>query len=180
MHRDKRLFFLLNLVGGIAVLGGYAYGIWTHFGEGHRLWGGIPEAIRPTYTTCMFPAAVGYLVSFAYLMRVDWAELRIGSKPARNRLFVLHSIFLTTAAMWMPMTWHALDHGVPSLFWPIQVVLLVTGLSSLAIAWTYRQLTEPPRPTWARRCFWALLFLVWQCLILDSIVWPRFFEISSN
>ena len=179
MDKTKVLFFLINLVGGVAVLGGYVYGLSTHPGEGKLLWGDVPEAVRPIYTACMFPAAAGYLVSFAYLMRSNWSELRIKNKSATQRILVIHILFLTTAALWMPVSWQALDNAQPSLFWPIQIILLITGLGSLAIAWLYRQFDNPPHPTWARRCFWAVHLLVWQCLVLDALVWPRFFDIPG-
>ena len=97
-------FLLLNVVGGVAVLGGYWHGIEAHSGENDRLWGEIPEAVRGVYTFCMFPAAIGYLVSFAYLMKADWSQLRFASRPAAGVLWALHSIFLLTAALWMPLS----------------------------------------------------------------------------
>ena len=170
-------FLLLNVVGGVAVLGGYWLGIDAHSGENDRLWGEIPESVRGVYSFCMFPAAFGYLVSFAYLMKADWSQLRFASRPAAGALWALHSVFLLTAALWMPLTWSALDHGTVSLYWPIQVLLLVTGLCSAGLVLSLRSLIDPPHPRQARWAQWSLLALVFQCLVLDGLVWPRFFVI---
>jgi hypothetical protein len=180
MSQKNMAFFLLNLVGGIAILGGYWVGLEAHSGEGDKLWGDIPESVRPMYTACMFPAAAGYLVSFGYLVRADWDQLRFETRPAWSLLFGLHILFLSSASLWMPMTWAALDGGLSWLLWPIQGLLAVTGLSCTAIAVSYRRLIDPPRPRWARVSFGGLFFLIFQCLILDAIVWPRFFEIGPG
>ena len=38
---------VLNVVGGAAVLGSYAWGIASHDNPGAALWGAVPEALRP-------------------------------------------------------------------------------------------------------------------------------------
>ena len=56
---ERSRFFLLSLLGGVAVLGGYAIGLESHAGQNHRLWGEISEETRGVYTGCIFPAALG-------------------------------------------------------------------------------------------------------------------------
>ena len=43
-------FITLIVVGGIAVLGSYVWGVGAP-GVGAALWGGVPESLRPLYTT---------------------------------------------------------------------------------------------------------------------------------
>ena len=175
---ENRWYFLLNLVGGVAVLGGYVLCIEAHSGQNDRLWGDIPEGVRGVYTGCMFPAAIGYLLAFAYWVRADWKALRFRTGPAFRIVMVLHAVFLVTAALWMPMTWWALDHQAQWLFWPIQGLLAVTGLTSLALPVALRALVNPPSQRFHLLAQLGLAFLVFQCLVLDALIWPRFFAIS--
>ena len=174
----NRLFFVLNLLGGLGVLGSYAIGLQAHWGSNALLWGGIPESVRGVYTSCMFPAAFGYLVCFAYLLKADWSSLRFEDGPAGRTLLRLHLLFLATATAWMPLTWLALDHQVTHLFWPIQGVLLVTGLSAFAIWRSLFKLIDPPSPRFLKAAKICFAFLVFQCLVLDAMVWPRFFVVG--
>ena len=174
----NRLFFVLNLVGGFGVLGSYAIGLQAHWGQNQLLWGGVPESVRGVYSSCMLPAALGYLACFAYLVQADWTKLRVEEGPAGRGLLRLHLLFLATATAWMPLTWLALDHQVTALTWPIQGVLLVTGLSALGIWRTLGRLVDPPQPRFLRIARIAFGFLVFQCLVLDALVWPRFFVVG--
>ena len=174
----NRLFFVLNLAGGIGVLGSYAVGLHAHWGQNALLWGGVPESVRGAYSSCMLPAALGYLVCFAYLLNSDWKALNFSDGPAGRSLLRLHLLFLATAAAWMPLTWLAIDHQMTALYWPIQGVLLVTGLSALAIWRSLFRLVDPPRPRLLRAAKIGFAFLVFQCLVLDALVWPRFFVVG--
>ena len=56
-----QIFVLINLIGGIAVLGSYVSGLW-YFPELKKpLWGGVPGFLRIFFTMSMVGAAVGYL-----------------------------------------------------------------------------------------------------------------------
>ena len=59
---------VLMVIGGIAVLGSYVFGVKNQAGGTSLLWGGIPQAIRPVYTVSMLVAATGYF--FCYLSRI--------------------------------------------------------------------------------------------------------------
>jgi len=171
-------YLILTAMGGAAVLGGYAYGLSTHAEEQDLLWGTIPEAIRGAYTLFMLPAALGYLVPFAYFLASPWEKLRLGGRPVFQRLLSINIVFLGSAALWMPMSWAALDTGNQALFWPIQGVLAVTGASALCFTLLLARLEAPPRPRLHRAALWFSVFLVIQCGVLDALVWPRFFVIG--
>ena len=47
VRRDKRVFLLLNVLGGIAVLGSYAHCFLTNESPG-RVWGGFPRRCGPS------------------------------------------------------------------------------------------------------------------------------------
>jgi len=171
------IYLVLTVVGGLAVLGSYVYA-WQDADQGELLWGTTPESVRGIYTLCMFPATLGYLVPFAYFLATPWEDLRIGGQPIFERLSSINLVFLGSATLWMPMSWAALDAGNQALFWPIQGVLAVTGASALAFTLLLARLDGPPRPRFHRAALWASCFLVWQCGVLDALVWPRFFVIG--
>jgi len=51
---DARVpFLLVNVIGGVSVLGSYAWGIATHPETAGDLWGSIPASVIPLYTGCM-------------------------------------------------------------------------------------------------------------------------------
>ena len=57
MRSNRTALIVLNLVGGIAVLASYAWGIGGHPDARNALWGGVPDSLRPLYTVSMFSAA---------------------------------------------------------------------------------------------------------------------------
>lgn len=62
-------FFLLNAIGGIAVLGCYAWGLGLFPELRDAMWGGVPENWRGLYTVNMFFVAVGGLWVWYALFR---------------------------------------------------------------------------------------------------------------
>ena len=64
----SNVFFLVNLIGGIAVLGGYAYYLAVNPEHRAFLWGGVPGEWQPYIVVSMFVAAAGYLWFFAYIV----------------------------------------------------------------------------------------------------------------
>ena len=62
MASQQIIILVINIIGGIAVIGSYIFGL---HGAGpnaaNALWGGVPSAIRPVYGASMILAAIGYL-----------------------------------------------------------------------------------------------------------------------
>ena len=175
MERGLTLF--INLVGGFAVLGSYAWGLSSHPGEGALLWGDIPESWKPLYSLNMLPAALGYLTFTAYLLSAKPEELRFRGEKALVLFQINYGLFLTTAAFWMPLCWIALDGNQTWLLLPIQSVLAVTGLASIGFIYLLWNLEAPPRPRFHKAALVGACWLALQCAVLDAIVWPRFFHL---
>lgn len=169
--------FVINLVGGLAVLGSYAVGISGHPGETDLLWGTLPEGIRGVYTLNMLPAAVGYLVAFGYLMATPPDDLQHAGAPALPALNTVYAAFLVSSAAWMPLCWVALDGGRDELIPLIRLVLILAGLSSAGLLLLLSRLTNPPRRRWWQASLVGMGFLVLQCAVLDALIWPQFFVI---
>jgi len=167
MHPAKRTMLWINVLGGIAVLGSYAWGLATHADPG-VVWGGVPEALKPLYTVSMLSAAVGYFLFGGYLLfAVDGDRL-----PIVNRCFVL---ILVPSALWMPLTFQMLATPSPGLWIAIRVVLALVGLGSIGLLGAL--VTMGPgssRVGHVLAIVGALAFCV-QTALLDALVWPAYF-----
>lgn len=170
MFTSRGSLLWLNVLGGIAVLGSYAYGIGTNPLTRGEVWGGVPEALRPFYTVNMFLAAAGYFAfSYFVFFRID---------PPRFGLFhLLYALILFPSALWLPLTFAMLEAPSPLLWWTIRATLALVGLGSLGML---AALVVSPalNAKGARRL--ALLGSAAFCLqtaVLDALVWPAFFTV---
>ena len=60
MVAQQVILLVINIVGGIAVVGSYIFGINAQSGGANILWGGVPVGIRPVYMVSMVLSAIGY------------------------------------------------------------------------------------------------------------------------
>jgi hypothetical protein len=178
MHRDKRVMAWINVIGGVAVLGSYVHGIWTHPGTAGDVWGGVPEWLEPFYTVSMLTAAAGYL-AFTYFLffRADAEEARVADRFSLRLFNALYVMILLPSALWMPLTFAMLDDPHDGLWMLIRLVLAFVGIGSLAMIAALLAIA-PRRPTVP---YWlavagSVAFSV-QTALLDAIVWPAYFPV---
>jgi hypothetical protein len=176
MHPQKKSMLWFNVLGGIGVLGSYAYSLWTHPGGGEALWGGVPEEIRPFYTAGMLAAALGYF-AFTYfvLFRLDPDETRVWKRLGFGVFNGLYIAILLPSALWMPLTFRMVERPDALLWVLIRLVLGTVGLGSVGLVVALAKV-EPREPTWAYRL--AVAGSVAFCLhtgVLDALVWPAYF-----
>ena len=169
LSRARWAFAVLQVLGGLAVLGSYAWGLQQS--DPMRLWGTIPPDWIPPYTACMPFAAVGYLVATGLAWR--------GSDAATLwRLAVPYAGLLVASAAWMPMSLVAVEQADPGWWTWIQLDLAVTAIASVTL-WAHFWF----RARWDGGRWWAALvgwtLLCWQTVVLDAVVWPRFFVIGG-
>ena len=175
MHAKQRKIFAINAIGGIAVLGSYAWGICLHPNNSGQVWGGVPEWLKPTYTASMLLAAAGYFPLFYFInFRVDPERVRVGGYgfDLFGRLYVA---ILLPSALWMPMTFAMLAEPRPWLWLAIRLVLFTVGAASLATL-AALLLLQPRQPGWPFRLavLGCAAFCV-QTALLDALVWPAYF-----
>ena len=178
MHPKKWLLLLINIIGGAAVLGSYAIGILTHPNASQVLWGEVPESIRPFYTANMLLAAMGYF-AFIYfiLFRLNTVKTRVAGRFGFDLFTALFAGVLIPSALWMPLTFLAVERSSLALVWAVRIVLWLVGLASLALFYAILKV-EPRQPLWAQRV--ALVGSIAFCIqtaFLDAIVWIFFFRI---
>ena len=172
------LFLLINVTGGIAVLGSYVVGL-AYFPEYRNdLWGGIRGTWKPVLGISMLFATAGYLTFFyfaffkggEYFFKVNTF---IGIPPAT----LLVTIFLISAAFWMPAS-IAYIHTENSSWWFVTVALLcITALSltSLAGLVSFTSVNSIPITDWIA-CTTGLTLITAHCLFVDAIFWVVFFH----
>ncbi len=179
MHAKKWLTIVINLIGGTAVLGSYAYGVMTHPGAGDILWGGVPQGIRPFYTAGMLLAASGYF-AFTYfvLFRLDPNDTCLPPRFGFGLFNILYAAILIPSALWMPLAFLAVEQSSLALLWTVRVVLAVVGVASLGLLFTLVNV-KPRQSLWAHRMAMAgsVAFCI-QTVLLDAILWGIFFPRS--
>ena len=176
IHPHKRAMFSINVLGGIAVLGSYAYGLSSHPSTGGELWGDVPEALRPFYVAWMSVAATSYFLFTTYLLfRADPHAARVARRFDLRVFNLLYAAILVPSALWMPLTFEMLANPSRGLWLAIRLVLWAVGLGSLAFIAALLSL-RPRRPA---RAYWlavagSVAFTV-QTGLLDALVWVACF-----
>ena len=172
----KRWMIIINVIGGLAVLGSYALGILNHADAGSVLWGGVPEALRPLYTVGMLAAALGYFAFTGYLLlAVDAQEARVGERFGFGVFNGLYIGILVPSALWMPLTFMMVEQPSTWLWLIIRAVLTIVGLSSLGLL-TALLFLRPRQRGWA---YWfavaGTVGFCFQTAVLDALDWTAYF-----
>ncbi len=177
MHPQKKIMAALNVVGGPLVLLSYWWGATAWPADSvARLWGGVPESVRPAYSSWMFVAAAGYLTYASFLFfRVDAARVRVAGRFGFGAFNVLLALILFPSAVWMPLTLQYIEAPGPATWALVVTGLWATGLASLAMIGALSRL-EPRGPSghWKAAVVGSIAF-AGQTFALDSCVWPAMF-----
>ncbi len=176
MEGEQIALGIVNVVGGVAVIGSYAHGLLKSPENRDRFWGDVPARLKPFYTALMPLAALGYF-AFTYfiLFRVDPARMMVGDTFGFSYFFVLYALILFPSAMWMPLTFLMLRRPSGVLWMTIRSVLAIVGLSSVALLLGLLLLS----PTASGVAYWLAVagaaFFSLQTALLDGLVWPAYF-----
>jgi len=167
---------LLNVAGGIAVLGSYAYGFATHPQAGAALWGGVPASLQPIYTVSMLAAAVGYFPFTAFLLlQVDPEAARIAGRLGFGWFNVFYALILIPSALWMPLTFIVVEQWSATLWLAIRIVLGLVALGSLALLAGLISLEPRPAGVFHKLAIAGAVAFCVQTALLDALVWPAYF-----
>jgi len=179
MGAKRTSLIALNVVGGIAVLASYVWGIAGHPDARGALWGGVPDSLRPLYTVSMFTAAFGDLVftAFTLFSRVTPDGTEHG--PSSARLPLLYTMVLIPSALWLPLTFEMVADPSTALWWTIRVVLFCVGIGALGLlTWLVRvALAQPSALAWAAVA--GCVAFCFQTAVLDALIWPVFFPLDA-
>ncbi|MFM7140670.1 MAG: hypothetical protein ACKO2K_01970 [Alphaproteobacteria bacterium] len=165
--RSRARFALVNLLGGLAVLGSYAIWLGHRPDDAGRLWGSVDGPLRSAYFVSMLLATVGYFAFAPALLRADPRRVDL------DRATFLLSLVLFPSALWMPLAFEFLAHPGPLAWWAMRAVLATVGFASLALALQVAsRRAEIPGGRLATAGAFAFTF---QTLVLDAFTWPEWF-----
>jgi hypothetical protein len=177
MHPKKRVLLILNIVGGAAVLGSYAWGLSTQPNAADALWGGVPQVLRRISTANMLAAALGYFAFTLFILfSLDANKTRVFGRFGYGVFNPLYAAILVPSALWMPITLATLASPGGLLVWVVRFILVIIGLASIGLLRALWGL-EMRQPAWLHRL--AVIGCVFFCLqtaVLDAVVWSAYFR----
>jgi hypothetical protein len=175
MISRRRAMALINLFGGIAVLGSYAYCLMSYPAQAGDFWGGVPDGLRPLYTVNMFLAAAGYFAFTFFLMYRLKPTTGGGERFGLGTFNALYALILIPSALWMPLTFAMLEAPSDGLWWAIRLTLAAVGIGSLGLL-AGLVAVRPSLPSLAHKlAVVGSLAFSFQTVVLDAAVWPAFF-----
>ena len=167
---NTSIFFLVNLVGGLAVLGSYCVGLYLYPDQRTALWGGVVGNWKTLFTTSMFFAAAGYLV-FCYTMTISDGANE-SSFLGKYTFTILAAAFLFSASVWMPATLQYLDTK-NEIWWIVSVTSLWITAASLTCMGLAFNFTEFPNVNLFQNSvtLTGMICITFHCLVFDAIIW---------
>ncbi len=177
MERHRAAFVALNVLGGLAVLGSYWWGLSGYPELAEALWGGVPPWLRPVYTVTMVAAALGYFPFTGYFLlryRAGDDETREGAGP--GFVLLLYGLILVPSALWLPLTLGYLHSPGLGLWWLIRLDLLAVGVGAVGLLVTLVQARPHRIGPWYVLAIVGLLVFCLQTAVLDALVWPALFH----
>jgi hypothetical protein len=177
MDRRKWILLIINIAGGILVIGSYIYGLTAQSAGAAVLWGGVPQNIQPVYAVSMIISAIGYFAFIYYLLfKVDASEVRIRGRFNYSLFYWIFIGILLTSAFWMPLTNLYVANPVLIYWILIRVVLFIVGFASLALVWALIN-TFPYIENISRRAAIAGgIYFTFHTLFLDAVIWAQLFK----
>ena len=174
----QTIFLMVQIFGGLAVLGSYAWGLMTHPDTRMDLWGGVTEKERLWYVPIMPTAAIGHLLTIWYLyFKVNPEGIDLPGGFGYHTFTILFAIYLLFAAVWMPMTFSALE-GNHSIVPLMKISLVIVGVACALILACLIIIG----PQTSGNLHWWVIFgmsgLVIQTLFIDAIFWSMRFNVS--
>ncbi|MBH50753.1 MAG: hypothetical protein VYA83_05305 [Candidatus Neomarinimicrobiota bacterium] len=177
--RIQTQFLIINIIGGIAVLGGYVVALINHPDTRGELWGGVPENLRFWITSFMFVSAFGYCLAMYYLIFQDGLSLDFfWGKLNANYMKGLLIIFLLTAACWIHTTFSYLETGNQVLWTFVQIELWLTGISIFLMMIGLATASGINNNFLHSSSVIGLLIISFHCLALDAMLWISRFPIK--
>jgi hypothetical protein len=177
--RIQTQFLLVNIIGGILVLGGYIFALMSHPTTRNELWGGVPENLRLWITAFMFVSAFGYCYAMYYLIFDEGLELSFfWGKFDYRIIMILLIVFLLSAASWIHTAFTYIDTGSKNSWNFVQLELWLTGISVFLIMLGLATATGVKSTIFHFYSVIGLIAISFHCLVLDAFLWINKFPIK--
>jgi hypothetical protein len=169
----KIIILLINVIGGIAVIGSYIVGLAGKANGANILWGGTPANVRSIYTISMLLAAIGYF-AFIYfiLFKLNLSTVNVAW------LSLIFLGILIPSAFWMPLTNMYINNPTTMLWIGIRLVLAIVGLSSILLALFLGSLNASQGGAGLSYglAVAGSIYFAFHTAVLDMLLWPVFFR----
>jgi hypothetical protein len=177
MVTQQIILLIINVIGGIAVIGSYIIGLSGQAGGANTLWGGVPTSVRPIYGISMILSALGYF-AFIYfiLFRLVPAEVHIAGKFGFSLFYAIFLVILIASALWMPLTKAYVSNPGTGIWIGVRTVLVLVGLGSIALAWALLSLQTKTPAVFYWLAVAGSAYFAFHTAILDAIVWAALFK----
>ena len=177
MGTQQIILLIINIIGGIAVIGSYVLGLRGQSGGANVLWGGVPDNLRPVYTVSMILSALGFFAFIYYIFfRLDPGQTSIAGISGFTLFYVIFLLILIPSALWMPLTNMYVGNPSTGIWIAVRTVLAMVGLASIALVWALLTL-QGRVPGIA---YWLAVvgsgYFAFHTAILDAIVWAALFR----
>jgi hypothetical protein len=181
MHSQRLALAWINVLGGLAVLGSYAWGFVAQPETVGALWGGVPEALHPVYTANMFLAAGGYFLFTRFVfLRLAPDTTRVGAGLGYGIFPLLYLLVLVPSALWMPLTFALLEAPSAPLWWLVRLDLALVGAGSVGLLAAILTLRAPSGGGDRVAAVVGLVPFILQTAVLDALVWPAYFPAPTG
>ncbi len=177
MGTQQIILLIINIIGGIAVIGSYIFGLSGQSGGANVLWGGVPNSLRPVYTVSMLLSALGFFAFLYYIFfRLNPAQVSIAGASGFTMFYVMFLGILIASAFWMPLTNMYVSNPGTGIWIGVRIVLAVVGLASIALFVALLTLQGKVPGT----AYWLAVagsgYFAFHTAILDAIVWAALFK----
>lgn len=138
---------------------------------------GYPRSYAPfTQSTCSWQPPV-FAFTIFILFKLHPPAVRLFRRFGFMAFNGLYAAILIPSALWLPLTFLAVDRSSLVFLWAVRLVLFVIALASLALLFALLNL-EPREPVLPRRLALAgCAAFCFQTVILDAVVWVAFFRL---
>jgi len=180
MHEQQIALAVVNIIGGILVLGSYYLGARAHPGTAGEAWGGVPQRLKPFYVASMFTAAAGYFAFTYYvLFSIEPDGIEVLGTFGFWAFILLYALILFPSAIWMPLTFAMLERPRVGLWWAIRATLFVVGGASVVLLIALLTVSRGD----SGAVYWlavvgGIAFCI-QTALLDALVWPVYFPVKG-
>jgi len=176
MHKQQKFLLAIVLIGGVAVLGSYVWGILAIQNATQILWGDVPAIIRSFSTVGMLTGALGFFAySFFILFKLNPDDTRIHSRFGYELFNFLYIAILIPSALWLPLTFLSVQNNNSAVLWLARLDLIIVAAASILL-FLVLLYTRPRQPVWAYRlALVGSIFFCIQTVLLDAILWGYFF-----
>ena len=174
---QKIFFLLINLIFGSLVLFSYYNGVTKNPELSLKLWGGVPEVLRPYIVGFMFISALGYFFfTYNFFINVDFNNIQFLGKFPSWSLHLIYLLILIPSSLWIDLTFKYMKSGA-SLDWFFVVsVLYCVALASILLFLFIIDSGNPQKTFIYLASVIGAGCFVFHTLFLDGLIWTVFFH----